>query len=250
MTRLMPLWMLIGNLFLYGCSNESTSIPPQSIVASAASASGAAAPEAPETALAILSNPGHKRMNQTAPAEFDVQFHTSVGDFVVRVKRHWAPIGADRFYNLVVNGFYDETRFFRVAPGRGADRFVVQWGIHGEPSVNAAWQQSPAAKIKDDPVTQSNTRGRVTFAMSGPNSRTTQLFISYANYSFLDGMGFSVFGEVIDDGMQVVEKISGEYEERPDQNRIQSEGNAYLKERFPNLDYIINTTVVSSSSNE
>ena len=112
MTRLMPLWMLIGNLFLYGCSNESTSIPPQSIVASAASASGAAAPEAPETALAILSNPGHKRMNQTAPAEFDVQFHTSVGDFVVRVKRHWAPIGADRFYNLVVNGFYDETRFF------------------------------------------------------------------------------------------------------------------------------------------
>ncbi len=248
MTRLMPLWMIIGNLFLFGCNSDSTA--PRSTVTSNTTAIDAGAPEEQGGTLAILSDPSHKRMNRTAPAEFDVQFHTSVGDFVVRVTRQWAPLGADRFYNLIVNGYYDETRFFRVAPGRDGKRFVVQWGIHGDPSVNAAWQKSPAARIKDDPVIQSNTRGRVTFAMSGPNSRTTQLFISYADYSFLDGMGFSVFGEVIDDGMTIVDQINGEYEERPDQHRIQSDGNAYLQEKFPNLDYIINTTIVKSSNNE
>ncbi|HCU88954.1 MAG TPA: peptidylprolyl isomerase [Gammaproteobacteria bacterium] len=189
-------------------------------------------------------------MNQPAPAEFDVRFNTSVGDFVVHVKRKWAPLGSDRFYNLVRNGYYDETRFFRVAPGRGPERFVVQWGIHGDPSVNAAWQRSQAAKIEDDPVVQSNTRGRVTFATSGPNSRTTQLFVNYADYSFLDNMGFSAFGEVIAGGMEVVDSINGEYEERPDQTKIQSEGNAYLNENFPNLDYIISATIVKYDSED
>ena len=248
MTRLMALWMTVGTLVLFGCNNDST--PSPSTAAAATTASDAEAGGEPENALAVLSDPSHERMNQTAPAEFDVQFHTSVGDFVVRVTRQWAPIGADRFYNLIVNGYYDETRFFRVAPGRNGQRFVAQWGIHGDPSVNAEWQTSPAAKIKDDPVVQPNTRGRVTFAMSGPNSRTTQLFISYADNAFLDGMGFSVFGEVIDDGMTIVDQINGEYEERPDQYRIQTEGNAYLLQEFPKLDHIINTTIVKSSDNE
>lgn len=237
MSRLMLLCVIVGNLFLYGCSK-----------ALAASNGGSIAPDESETALAIFSNPDHEEMNHTAPAEFDVLFRTSVGDFVVRVKRIWAPIGSDRFYNLVLNGYYDGTRFFRIAPGRGPERFVVQWGIHGHPSVNAAWQRSHAAKIEDDPVVQSNTRGRVTFATSGENSRTTQLFISYADYSFLDKMGFSAFGEVIAEGMEVVDNINGEYEERPSQTRIQSEGNAYLNENFPNLDYIISTTIMKNNS--
>lgn len=237
MARLMLLCVIVGNLFLYSYSK-----------ASAAATGSSTAPDESEIARTILSNPDHEEMNHTAPAEFDVLFHTSVGDFVVRAKRIWAPIGCDRFYNLVLNGYYDETRFFRIAPGRGPERFVVQWGIHGDPSVNAAWQRSQAAKIKDDPVVQSNTRGRVTFATSGPNSRTTQLFINYADYSFLDNMGFSVFGEVISGGMEVVDSINGEYGERPNQTRIQSEGNAYLNKHFPNLDYIISTTIVKYNS--
>lgn len=187
----------------------------------------------------ILGDPSHEEMNQTAPDEFDVLFHTTAGDFTVHVVRDWAPHGADRFYNLVVNGFYDETRFFRVVPG-----FVVQWGMHGDPDVNAAWRASEDANIQDDPVTQSNTPGRVTFATSGPNSRTTQLFINYGNNSRLDGMGFAAFGEVVGDGMDVVNAIESKYRERPDQGRIHANGNAYLDERFPDLDHIITATVV------
>lgn len=248
MTNLIPLWMLLSILFLGGCTNGSDATPPQSNVAPALNADAGTDQIVAETGFEVISDPASERMNQTAPDEFEVLFHTSVGDFVVRVNRAWAPIGADRFYNLVVNKFYEQTRFFRVAPGRGADRFVVQWGIHGEPSVNSAWRRAREAKITDDPVAQSNTRGRLTFAMSGPNSRTTQLFISYGDNSFLDGMGFSVFGEVIDDGMAVVEKINGEYAERPDQGRIQSEGNAYLAQDFPKLDYIIETTVIEGGN--
>ena len=248
MTRSMLLWTLVGNLFLFGCTNESTVPPVQTKDAATEVTAGTANHSEQGTAAEAISNPEHERMNQTAPDEFRVLFHTSAGDFVVQVTRDWAPIGADRFYNLVVNNYYDQTRFFRVAPGRGTERFVVQWGIHGDPSVNAVWQNSSAAKIKDDPVIQANTRGRLTFAMSGPNSRTTQLFISYADNSFLDGMGFSVFGEVADKGMKFVEKINGEYAERPDQGRIQSNGNVYLKKSFPNLDYIITTTIMANGN--
>jgi len=197
-----------------------------------------------EVDLEVISDPGCEAMTQTAPDEFKVLFHTTAGDFVVQVTRDWAPIGADRFYNLVVNGFYNETRFFRVAAGRGGGRFVVQWGIHGEPEVNTAWRASDDANIDDDPVTQSNTRGRLTFATSGPNSRTTQLFISYGDNSFLDDMGFSVFGEVVGDGMESVDAITDEYGERAQQHRIQREGNEYLESAFPNMDYIISTTIV------
>lgn len=244
--------MLLGGLCLVGCESEmeSTATPPKAVAtADAALGDGDAAAAGESGAiLDVISNPADERMNRTAPDKYEVLFNTSAGDFVIRVTRDWAPLGADRFYSLVVNKFYDQCRFFRVAPGRNGQRFVAQWGIHGEAAVNNAWQRSPAARIEDDPVAQSNTRGRVTFATSGPNSRTTQLFISYADNSFLDAMGFSAFGEVIGEGMVTLEAINDEYAERPDQRRIQFEGNAYLKKSFPNLDYIISAKLVEGSS--
>jgi peptidyl-prolyl cis-trans isomerase A (cyclophilin A) len=254
MTRWMPILIMAGALCASGCNNAAeTATPPAALdVAATTSTAVESVAKAPQTTMAavgsdtldVISNPADERMKQTAPAEFDVLFRTSAGDFTVHVTRDWAPIGADRFYSLVMNKFYNGNRFFRVAPGQSGGRFVVQWGIHGEPSVNTAWQSHPQAKIDDDPVRQSNAPGSVTFATSGPNSRTTQLFINYADNSFLDGMGFSTFGEVSSDGMQTVTAINGEYGERPDQGRVQFEGNAYLNEKFPNLDYIVTATVV------
>ena len=123
---------------------------------------------------------------------FKVKFETSTGDFIVEVHREWAPIGAERFYQLVKSGFYDECRFFRVVPG-----FMVQFGINGDPGVQRQWENN----ITDDPVVKSNTRGFVTFATSGPNSRTTQIFINFGDNESLDGQGFAPFGEVIE-GME------------------------------------------------
>lgn len=240
MTRWMPIYIMVGALCASGCNKAAESDAAESI----AKAPQTSMTELGSDALEVISNPADKRMKQTAPAEFDVLFHTSAGDFTVHVTRDWAPIGADRFYSLVMSKFYDGNRFFRVASGQSGGRFVVQWGIHGEPSVNTAWQTNPHSKISDDPVRQSNVAGSITFATSGQNSRTTQLFINYADNSFLDGMGFSTFGVVSGEGMQSVAAINGEYGERPDQGRAQFEGNAYLNEKFPNLDYIITATVV------
>jgi peptidyl-prolyl cis-trans isomerase A (cyclophilin A) len=181
------------------------------------------------------------KLTEKAPASFKVRFDTTKGAFTVEVTRSLAPNGADRFYNLVRSGYFKDTALFRVIPG-----FMCQFGIHGDPKVAAAWRQ---AQIPDDPVKASNTRGAITFATSGPNSRTTQLFINYGDNSRLDGMGFSPFGKVTD-GMDVVDKINGEYGEGaprgrgPDQGRIQEEGNAYLKKDFPNLDYIKSATIL------
>ncbi|XAL98276.1 peptidylprolyl isomerase [Phycisphaeraceae bacterium D3-23] len=193
----------------------------------------------------VIADPGHEDMNQTAPDEFDALFHTTAGDFTIHVTRAWSPKGADRFYNLVVNGFYDGTRFFRVVPG-----FVVQWGMHGDPAVNAAWRASDDANIEDDPVVESNTRGRVTFAMGGPNTRTSQLFVNYGNNQRLDSMGFPAFGEVTGDGMDVVDRIESKYGERPRQDLIHTRGNAYLDESFPDLDHIITATIVEPEGDE
>jgi peptidyl-prolyl cis-trans isomerase A (cyclophilin A) len=160
------------------------------------------------------------------------------------VHREWAPFGADRFYNLVKNGFYDDVRFFRVIAG-----FMGQFGIHGNPGVQAAWR---SAQIKDDPVKQSNMKGFVTFATAGPGTRTTQLFINLNNNTALDKQGFAPFGQVVS-GMDVVEKINSEYGEGaprgkgPDQQRIQTEGNAYLNKDFPRLDYIKSATIVPAT---
>jgi peptidyl-prolyl cis-trans isomerase A (cyclophilin A) len=181
------------------------------------------------------------KLTEKAPDSFKVKFETTKGNFTVEVTRSLAPQGADRFYNLVRSGYFKDVAFFRVIPG-----FMCQFGIHGDPKVSAAWRK---AQIPDDPVKASNTRGAVTFATAGPNTRTTQLFISFGDNSRLDSTGFAPFGKVTG-GMDVVDKINGEYGEGaprgrgPDQDRIQMEGNAYLKKDFPNLDYIKSATVV------
>jgi peptidyl-prolyl cis-trans isomerase A (cyclophilin A) len=178
---------------------------------------------------------------ETAPASYKVKFDTSKGPFVVQVTRAWAPQGADRFYNLVKSGFYDNVRFFRVISG-----FMVQFGISGDPAVMAGWRES---RINDDPVTQSNKRGMITFAMAGPNTRTSQVFINYADNDRLDGSGFAPFGRVVS-GMDVVDKLNPEYGEGaprgngPDQGRLQSEGNAYLAKSFPRMDFVKKATIV------
>jgi peptidyl-prolyl cis-trans isomerase A (cyclophilin A) len=191
-----------------------------------------AEPQLSAAAKARLRTPA--RLNETAPATYNARFETSVGPFVVQVHREWAPKGADRFYNLVKNGFFDGTRFFRVLPN-----FMVQFGINGDPSVQSAWR---GANITDDPVKQSNRRGYITFATAGPGTRTTQVFINFKHNAGLDGQGFAPFGEVIS-GMEVVDKINAEYKEMPEQGRIQSQGNGYLTRAFPRLDYIKKATI-------
>jgi peptidyl-prolyl cis-trans isomerase A (cyclophilin A) len=186
-----------------------------------------------------LTNPA--ALTQQAPASYKVKFDTSKGPFVVEVHRDWAPHGADRFYNLVRSGFFSDARFFRVVSG-----FMVQFGINADSRVAAVWRD---AAIPDDPVKQSNGRGMLTFATRGPNTRTTQLFINYADNGRLDAQGFAPFGQVIS-GMNVVDGLFSGYGEGaprgggPEQGRIQSEGNAYLIKEFPKLDYIKTATIV------
>lgn len=181
-------------------------------------------------------------MNQKAPDTFRVAFETTRGNFVIEARRDWAPVGVDRFYNLVREGFFDGVRFFRVIEG-----FMAQFGISGDPQVAGAWQ---GTRIPDDPVAASNTRGRVSFATSGPGTRTTQLFINYADNSRLDEMGFSPIGEVVE-GMDVVDALHSGYGEGaprgrgPDQGRIQREGNTYLASEFPDLDWIRGAEIVA-----
>ena len=212
------------------------------LVAAAFASAAVAVADQQGAGSAALKNPAG--LKETAPATFKANFDTSVGAFVIEVHREWAPQGADRFYNLVKNGFYDGVRFFRVIPG-----FMAQFGIHGDPAVSAAWR---AARIPDDPVKQSNKRGFVTYAMGGPDSRTTQVFINFGDNSTLDktpGNAFAPFGQVTGGGMAVVDKINGEYGEGaprgrgPDQTRVQTEGNAFLMKEFPKLDHVKKATI-------
>jgi peptidyl-prolyl cis-trans isomerase A (cyclophilin A) len=179
-------------------------------------------------------------LNEQAPPVYKAKFDTSKGTFVIEVHRDWAPIGADRFYNLVKNGFYDDDRFFRVIEG-----FMVQFGISGNPQVSAQWEN---ANLKDDPVTQSNKPGFITFATRGPNSRTTQVFINYNDNQRLDAMGFAPFGQVVS-GMEVVQALYSGYGEGaprgagPSQPKMQAEGNSYLTSQFPKLDYTTKATI-------
>jgi len=183
------------------------------------------------------------KLTAKAPESFKAQFNTTKGKFVIEVTRSLAPNGADRFYNLVRSGYFTDVAFFRVVPG-----FMCQFGIHGNPNISAKWRE---ARISDDPVKGSNARGTITFAMGGPNTRTTQLFINFADNARLDGMGFPPIGKVVE-GMDVVDKINGEYGDMPEQggsgpdpSRIAMEGNAYLKKDFPNLDYIKSAVILS-----
>ena len=192
-------------------------------------------------ALATLLIPGSMMVaeeeTEKAPEEFKVKFETSCGTFTLEVQRKYAPLGVDQFHKAIKEGFYDECRFFRVVPD-----FVVQFGINGDPKVQKKWRDSP---IKDDPVTASNVRGSVCYATAGANTRTTQLFINLGDNSRLDKMGFAPFGKVTE-GIEVVDKITSQYGQRPNQGLIQSRGNAYLKEDFPKLDYIKKATIVAA----
>jgi cyclophilin family peptidyl-prolyl cis-trans isomerase len=184
-------------------------------------------------------NPEPKPEN-AAPDRYQVKLETTKGDIVIEVTRRWSPRGADRFHELVKAGFYDGCRFFRVVPD-----FMVQFGITGDPEVQAKWRD---ANIKDDPVVEKNNRGYVTFAKSGlPNSRSTQVFINFKNNNFLDNQGFAPFGKVIK-GMDVADSIFAGYRELPDQGQIQERGNAYLKEEFPKLDFIQKATIVEDAA--
>lgn len=167
-------------------------------------------------------------LEATAPPTYRVNFDTSRGGFVVEVTREDAPLGADRFYSMVKSKFFDGARFFRVVPG-----FVVQFGLAADPKVTSAWNKN----IKDDPVHANNQEGTLAFATSGPNTRTTQMFINLGDNVRLDSMGFAAFGKVVS-GMDVVKAIYSGDGEKPDQHRIEAEGNAYLEKEFPKLDFV------------
>ena len=183
-------------------------------------------------------------LHEKAPAEYDVKFVTTAGEFTMKVTRAWAPIGADRFYNLVRHHFYDGAAFFRVLPG-----FMAQFGLSAYPEVSKAWEH---ATIKDDPIVQSNHRGFVSFATAGPNTRTTQIFINFGNNEALDRSGFSAFA-VVTEGMEVVDKLYTGYGEGapqgrgPDQGLIGDRGRAYLEKGFPKLDTIRSATIVPAA---
>lgn len=180
-------------------------------------------------------------LHATAPATYDVRFHTTKGDFTVQVTRAWAPNGADRFYNLVEHHFYDEATLFRVVP-----KFVVQFGIPANPRYGKIWAN---ANIKDDPVKESNLTGYITYAQtSAPNSRSTQVFINFGDNSRLDSMGFAPFGKVTE-GMKVVESFYGGYADQPTgaQGEITNQGNAFLEKNFPKLDKILTARVVPAA---
>lgn len=197
----------------------------------------APAPPAPPAADPLL----HPELaNETAPARYAVRLETTKGDIIIDIDRSWAPIGADRFYNLVRIGYFADNAFFRVVKG-----FMAQVGLSGQPEVNRAWRR---ARIKDDPVTQKNSRGIVTFATSGKDSRVNQFYINLADNLRLDGMGFAPIGKVRD--MAVVDQLYSGYGEGapagrgPRQALVQSAGNAYLMAEFPELDYIVTATIV------
>jgi peptidyl-prolyl cis-trans isomerase A (cyclophilin A) len=206
MTRRISFLILSGTVGLAACGGDAT---PKSD-------SSAATPVPTATA-------------ETAPPVFRARFETSRGPFVIEAHRDWAPLGADRFFQLVKSGFFDNARFFRIVPG-----FVVQFGMHADPAVSKTWEP---LTLTDDPVTQSNKRGYVSFATSGPNSRTTQLFINLGDNVNLDGMGFAPIGFVVE-GMGVVDGFYAAYGEAPQQPDIRERGNAYLEKEFPRLDFI------------
>lgn len=221
-------WLILaGSLFLAGCGSAPSHVkkdPPLS--------------KAPALAQADDDIQLASGESEATPDTYRVKFETSKGDFVVEVHRDWAPLGAERFHELVSNGFYDDCKFFRVVSG-----FMVQFGISGDPKVSAKWDE---AKLKDDPVRRSNKKGFMTYAKTGmPNSRTTQVFINFENNARLDADGFAPFAEVVE-GMDVVESLYSGYGEAPSklQFEIKEQGNKILETRFPKLDSIKKATIV------
>jgi peptidyl-prolyl cis-trans isomerase A (cyclophilin A) len=251
-------WMvfaLVVGLAIGGCKpkEQTAEAPPAAPPASAPAATpttppAAETPAPPATASApeeapkkgfdrALLRPG--QLKDQAPDTYKVKFVTTRGDFTVNVTRSWAPIGADRFYTLVEHRFYDSASFFRVVPS-----FVVQFGISAYPPVSAAWQN---ANIMDEPVTQTNKRGYLTYAKTSmPNTRSTQIFINLKDNAGLDGQGFSPFGYVDAQGMKVVDMLYDQYGDSagPDQDQISKQGKSYLDKGWPKLDSIKTATLV------
>lgn len=248
--RFLPVYALIAALsviavLFVGCAEKPKPVEKPVKEVQKPTAKPPAAPPAeakkPEKAAPAKKAPSRKALlnpsalKEKAPATYRVTFNTTKGKIVIAVTRSWAQRGADRFYNLTKNGFYDDCRFFRIVPN-----FVVQFGMNGSPRIQRMWSN---AQFKDDPVTKSNGKGRVVFAKTAyPNSRTTQIFINLKSNRSLDAQGFAPFGEVVQ-GMDVVESLYAGYGELPNQSMITNQGNSYLKSRFPKLDYIKSTTV-------
>jgi peptidyl-prolyl cis-trans isomerase A (cyclophilin A) len=209
------------------------------------------ADQAPASSEPTLDNaPGGDTPAETAPESpvsaekpddvFSVRLETTKGDIIIDVHRDWAPLGAERFHELVRAGFYDDVAFFRVMEG-----FMAQTGISGQPKLNAKWGKKT---IRDEPARKHNLRGMITFAKAGPDSRTTQFFINLVDNTQLDAMGFAPFGKVRD--MAAVDALYTGYGDGPpsgkgpDQQRIKQKGNGFLKKKFPKLDYIIAATII------
>jgi peptidyl-prolyl cis-trans isomerase A (cyclophilin A) len=228
-------------LCISGAVLAQTPPPVKKAPATAAPAAKAPATTAPATKAAPAAARPNPLMNPAAlkaiaPELYRVKFTTTHGDFTVEVHRDWAPLGADRFYNLVKNRFFSDAAFFRYVPN-----FIVQFGLPADPKVAAVWQ---SANIKDDPVKQGNTKGTVVFATAGPGTRTTQLFVNLNdNTRSLDAQGFSAFGTVTE-GMDVVQGLYSGYGEQPNQGAITAQGKAYLDKSFPKLDSIKSATVI------
>jgi peptidyl-prolyl cis-trans isomerase A (cyclophilin A) len=243
--------LLMAALALAACkttdepSTSTSSSSTANTANAAAAATSAATPPKPQGPLASTVHPDlldPSKASEKAPAVFKAKFTSTKGDFVIEVHRDWAPNGADRFYNLVKMGFFDDTRFFRAIDG-----FMVQFGISGDPAVASKWSNS---NIQDDPVKQSNKKGFVTYAQTGaPNSRSTQVFINYGDNGNLDGQRFAPFGQVVT-GTDIVDSLYKGYGEGapqgrgPSQGQIQSQGNAYLDAKFPKLDGIKQAVIV------
>jgi peptidyl-prolyl cis-trans isomerase A (cyclophilin A) len=243
--------LLMAALALAACkttdepSTSTSSSSTANTANAAAAATSAATPPKPQGPLASTVHPDlldPSKASEKAPAVFKAKFTSTKGDFVIEVHRDWAPNGADRFYNLVKMGFFDDTRFFRAIDG-----FMVQFGISGDPAVASKCSNS---NIQDDPVKQSNKKGFVTYAQTGaPNSRSTQVFINYGDNGNLDGQRFAPFGQVVT-GMDIVDSLYKGYGEGapqgrgPSQGQIQSQGNAYLDAKFPKLDGIKQAVIV------
>jgi peptidyl-prolyl cis-trans isomerase A (cyclophilin A) len=236
---LMALAMLLTNASVFSQTPADAPAKPQASTAQKTPAKAGTTPAAAKSYDRALLRPA--LLKDKAPESYQVKFSTTKGDFTVSVTRAWAPRGADRFYNLAKHHFFDNGSFFRVLKG-----FVAQFGLSAYPPVNAAWSK---ATIVDDPVTQTNKKGYLTFATAGPNTRTTQLFINLADNPRLDGMGFAAFGEVTE-GMNVVDTLYADYGEGapqgggPDQGEIEKQGKPYLDKGWPKLDSIKTATIV------
>ncbi|MEO2013221.1 MAG: peptidylprolyl isomerase [Fuerstiella sp.] len=237
--------LLLGGMIALtgGCAESESEAPPvmnaiemqQAVEAAAEAERMRVASQAPVVSDYSTMDDPDDSWDVPQQGQFEVEFDTAAGKFTIEVNRAWSPVGANRFYELVKDGFYDGCGFFRVVPG-----FMVQFGLAADPAVTAKWKM----EIADDPVVESNRRGYVTFAKTGaPNSRTTQVFINFGDNSRLDADGFSPFGRVTK-GMAIVDKISSAHGEQPNQGAITSQGNNYLESNFPKLDYVNTATLI------